>query len=111
MDGAAFAAYVRKVLVPEIKPGTVVICDNLETHKNVEDAAALRDHGGWFLYLPPYSPDLNPIEQAFSKLKDHLRKLDARTFTDLFAAIGDICNLFTHDECRNFLANDGYALT
>ena len=78
MNGAAFAAYIREVLVPEIKPGTVVICDNLATHKNCEAAAALRAHGCWFLYLPPYSPDLNPIEQAFSTLKAHLRKRGAR---------------------------------
>ena len=109
MDGAAFAAYVREVLLPEIEPGTVVICDNLATHKNAEAAAALRAHGCWFLYLPPYSPDLNPIEQAFSKLKAHLRKLCARTFTDLFAAIGDICDLFTPDEGSNFFENSGYA--
>ena len=81
MDGAAFAAYVREVLVPEIEPGTVVICDNLATHKNAEAAAALRAHECWVLYLPPYSPDLNPIEQAFAKLKAHLRKLGARTFS------------------------------
>ena len=111
MDGAAFAAYVREVLVPEIEPGTVVICDNLATHKNTEAAAALRAHGYWFLFLPPYSPDLNPIEQAFSKLKAHLRKIGARTFTDLFATIGDTCDLFTQDECWNFLANAGYAST
>ena len=103
MDGAAFAAYIRVVLLPEIKPRTVVICDNLATHKNAEAAAALQAHGCWFLYLPPYSPDLNPIEQAFAKLKDHLRKLGARTFTDIFAAIADICDLFTPDECSKFL--------
>ncbi|WP_414727816.1 IS630 family transposase [Yoonia sp.] len=65
MDGPAFATYVREVLVPEIVPGTVVILDNLATHQNKEAAEALRAHGCWFLYLPPYSPDLNPIEQAF----------------------------------------------
>ena len=110
MDGAAVAAYIREVLVPEIKPGTVVVCDNLATHKNAEAAAELKAHGCWFLYLPPYSPDLNPIEQAFSKLKANLRKVGARTFADLFAAIGDICGLFTSDECWNLLANAGYAL-
>ena len=111
MDGAAFAAYVREVLVPEIEPGTVVICDNLATHKNAEAVAALRAHGCWFLYLPPYSPDLNPIEQAFAKLKAHLRKFSARTFSDLFEAIGDICDLFTPDGCWNFFTNAGYAST
>ncbi len=81
MDGAAFAAYVEKVLVPELSPGTVVILDNLATHKNVEAEKAMRRAGCWFLFLPPYSPDLNPIEMAFSKLKAHLRRIGARTFT------------------------------
>lgn len=99
MDGAAFAAYIGDVLVPEIKPGTIVICDNLATHKNAQAAAALRAHKCWFLYLPPYSPDLNPIEQAFSKLKAHLRRIRARTFTELFSAIGEISELFTPHEC------------
>ena len=81
MDGAAFAAHIREVLLPEIEPRTVVICDTLATHKNAEAAAALQAHGCCFLYLPPYSPDLNTIEQAFEKLKPHLQKLSARTFT------------------------------
>ena len=72
MDGEAFAAYIREVLAPELLPGTVVICDNLATHRNKDAAQALKDVGCWFLYLPPYSPDLNPIEMAFSKLKAHL---------------------------------------
>jgi hypothetical protein len=107
MDGPAFAAYIREVLVPEITPGTVVILpshrfaaqndcratDNLATHRNKEAAAALKAHGCWFLYLPPYSPDLNPIEQAFSKLKAHLRRIGARSFTSVFKAIGEICDL------------------
>ena len=66
MNGEAFAAYIWEVLVPEIEPGTVVIRDNLATHKNIKATAALRARELWFLYLPPYSPDLNPIEQAFS---------------------------------------------
>jgi transposase len=74
IDGEAFEAYVQNVLAPELQPGTVVICDNLATHYN-KAAAALRDVGCWFLYLPPYSPDLNPIEMAFSKLKAHLRRI------------------------------------
>ncbi|WP_372573435.1 transposase, partial [Ruegeria jejuensis] len=75
MDGEAFAAYIRDVLAPELHPGTVVICDNLATHRNKAAAQALKDVGCWFLYLPPYSPDLNPIEMAFSKLKAHLRRI------------------------------------
>ena len=111
MDGAAFATYIAEVLVPEIEPGTVVICDNLATHKNAQAAATLSAHKCWFLYLPPYSPDLNPIEQAFSKLKAHLRRIRARTFTDLFCAIGEICDLFTPEKCWNFFANSGYTPT
>jgi len=108
MDGPAFAAYVSKVLVPEIEPGTVVILDNLVTHRNVEATRALRDHGCWFLYLPPYSPDLNPIEQAFSKLKAHLRRIGARRFTDVFDAIGAICELYDPQECWNYFTAAGY---
>ena len=75
MDGEAFEAYVRNVLAPELQPGTVVICDNLATHYNQATAATLREVGCWFLYLPPYSPDINPIEMAFSKLKAHPRRI------------------------------------
>jgi transposase len=99
MDGPAIAAYVREVLVPEIVPGTVVILDNLATRRNKEAAESLRAHGCWFLYLPPSSTDLNPIEQAFSKLKAHLRRIGARTFTDVFDAIGTICDLYHPQEC------------
>ena len=109
MDGEAFAAYIREVLAPELEPGTVVICDNLATHKNVEAAAALREHGCWFLYLPPYSPDLNPIEMAFAKLKAHLRRIGARTFDQMFDALAEVCDLFTPDECWNYFREAGYA--
>ncbi len=108
MDGPAFAAYIREVLIPELTPGTVVILDNLATHRNLEATEALRDAGCWFLYLPPYSPDLNPIEQAFSKLKSHLRKAGARTFTDLFHALGQICDLFSPQECWNHFKAANY---
>jgi transposase len=90
MDGPAFAAYVQKVLIPEIAPGTAVVLDNLATHRNKEATAALKAHGCWFLFLPPYSPDLNPIELAFSKLKAHLRGISARSFTSVFDAISDV---------------------
>ena len=96
------------MLVPEIVPGTVVILDNLATHRNKEAAEALRAHGCWFLYLPPYSPDLNPIEQAFSKLKAHLRRIGARTFTDMFKALAEICDLFSPEECWNYFKAAGY---
>lgn len=111
MDGPAFVAYIRHVLAPELEPGTVVVLDNLATHRNKEADAALRARGCWFLYLPPYSPDLNPIEQAFSKLKAHLRRIGARTFTDLFNAIGEVCDLFSPQECWNYFQAAGYAST
>ena len=95
MDGDAFTTYIREGFVPEIQPGTVVICNNLATHKNIEAAKALREHQCWFVCLPPYSPDLYPIEQAFLKPKAHLQKIAARSFTDLIKAIRDLCDLFT----------------
>jgi len=111
MDGPAFAAYVGKVLAPELEPGTAVVLDNLATHRNKDAEAALRAHGCWFLYLPPYSPDLNPIEQAFSKLKAHLRRIGARSFSTLFNAIGEVCNLYSPEECWNYFQAAGYAST
>jgi transposase len=109
MDGPAFVAYIRNVLIPEIEPDTIVILDNLATHKNKEAEAALRAHGCWFLFLPPYSPDLNPIEMAFSKLKAHLRRIGARSFTGLFDALSEICALYSPDECWNYFTAAGYA--
>ena len=107
--------------MPELAPGTVVILDNLATHRNAAAAKALRDAGCWFLFLPPYSPDLNPIEinrgltrtrgvrpLIFSKLKPLRRRIGARTFTDIFRAIGHICDLFSPDECWNYLKAAGY---
>ena len=102
MDGPAFATYVRDVLIPEIEPGTVVVLDNLATHRKKEAAKVLREHGCWFLCLPPYSPDLNSIEMAFSKLKAHLRRISARSFTEIFDAIAQVCELFAPQECSNY---------
>lgn len=108
MDGEAFAAYVTQVLLPELEPGTVVILDNLATHKNAAAAKAMREAGCWFLFLPPYSPDLNPIEMAFSKLKALIRKAAARTYQELWKAVGHVCDLFTDEECYNFFKAAGY---
>jgi len=108
MNQAAFEVYVETQLAPLLSPGTVVILDNLSTHKSPRAAGALRQRQSWFLFLPPYSPDLNPIEQAFSKLKAHLRRIGARTYDDLIAAIGDVCALFDPTECRNFFRAAGY---
>ncbi|WP_442970524.1 IS630 family transposase [Roseovarius sp. D22-M7] len=109
MDRDAFDAYVEKVLIPELEPGSVVILDNLATHKSEKAAGLLKANGCWFLFLPAYSPDLNPIEMAFSKLKAHLRRIGARTFSQLIEAIGEICDLFIPDECWNFFKAAGYA--
>ena len=109
MDREAFNIYIEKVLAPELEPGTVVILDNLATHKSKHAAGILKTHGCWFLFLPAYSPDLNPIEMAFSKLKAHLRKIGARTIDQLIDAIGSICDLFTPEECWNFFKTAGYA--
>ena len=109
MNRIAFETYVETQLAPLLSPGTVVILDNLSTHKSPRAAEALKEAKSWFLFLPPYSPDLNPIEQAFSKLKAHLRRIGARTYDDLIAAIGDVCALFNPTECWNFFQAAGYA--
>ncbi len=108
MNGAAFETYIQTQLAPALVPGTVVILDNLSTHKSGRAAKALKERGCWFLFLPPYSPDLNPIEMAFSKLKAHLRRIGARSFDELIKAIGNICDLFNPEECSNFLQAAGY---
>ena len=102
MNGDAFLAYVRQVLVPEIKPGDVVIMDNLPAHKVSGVREAIEDAGASLLYLPPYSPDFNPIEMAFSKLKALLRAAAARTIPDLWDAIANAIRQFTTAECRNY---------
>lgn len=109
MNQAAFETYVETQLAPRLTPGTVVILDNLSTHKSKRAAETLKQRQSWFLFLPPYSPDLNPIEQAFSKLKAHLRRIGARTYDDLIDAIGDLCAIFDPTECWNFFKAAGYA--
>jgi transposase len=89
--------------------GDVVILDNLAVHKSGKAAQCLKQRGAWFLFLPAYSPDLNPIERASSKIKAHLRKAEARTIDALWRAIGDICNLFDPQECWNYLRAGRYA--
>jgi transposase len=106
---SAFDAYVETQLAPTLRQGDVVILDNLAVHKSKKAAQSLRHRGAWFLFLPAYSPDLNPIEQAFSKLKAHLRKAEARTIDALWRAIGDTCDLFEPHECWNYLRAAGYA--
>ena len=100
--------YVEQFLAPSLSKGDVVVADNLAAHKVAGVREAIAAVGASILYLPPYSPDLNPIEQAFAKLKALLRKAAARTRAALWAAIGHILGHFSPDECRNYLANSGY---
>ena len=108
MDGAAFEAWVETQLAPTLREGDVVIADNLKVHKSAKAASILREKGAWFLFLPRYSPDLNPIEMAFAKLKAHLRRIGARTLDALWRALGQICDLFDPDECWNYFKAAGY---
>jgi transposase len=108
MDGAAFLAYVEQVLVPELRPGDIVVMDNLPAHKVTGVREAIETAGATLRYLPPYSPDLNPIEMAFSKLKALLRKAAARTIPDLWNAIANALDAFTAQECQNYFAASGY---
>jgi transposase len=111
MNRRIFEAWVETQLAPTLSKGDVVILDNLPAHKSQAAEEAIRARGAWLLFLPPYSPDLNPIEMAFSKLKAHLRAKAARTIDDLWRAIGDICTLYDPTECSNFFKAAGYALT
>ena len=108
MDGVAFLAYVRQVLVPGLKPDDIVIMDNLPAHKVKGVREAIESAGAHLFYLPPYSPDLNPIENAFSKLKAILRKAAPRTIEDLWAAIAAALDTFTPSQCSNVFAACGY---
>lgn len=108
MTGPVFRAYVAQVLVPELAPGDVVVMDNLAAHKVAGVAEAIRAAGASVLYLPPYSPDLNPIEQAFSKLKALLRKAADRARDALWGTIGTLLDAFSPEECQNYLDHCGY---
>lgn len=108
MNGDIFRAYVEQFLAPTLAPGDIVIMDNLGAHEVAGVREAIEAHGAALLYLPPYSPDLNPIEQAFAKLKSLLRKTAARSIDTLGAAIGDLLDRFAPDECANYFANAGY---
>jgi transposase len=110
MTGAAFLAYVRQVLAPSLAPGDIVVLDNLGAHK-VSGVRAAEAVGATLRYLPPYSPDLNPIELAFAKLKGLLHKAAARTRDALDSAIATALDAFSPDECSNYMRHDGYAPT
>lgn len=111
INGEMFRAYVERFLVPTLTPGDIVILDNLGSHKGSTVRQAIRDVGARRLFLPPYSPDLNPIEQAFAKLKHWLRHARPRTIPEIHDAIGTILDQFQPGECAAFLRNAGYAST
>ena len=108
INGESFRAYVEQILLPTLAPGDIVIMDNLGSHKGRAVRDAIRSVGAHRLLLPPYSPDLNPIEQAFAKLKALLRKAAERTVDGLWTAIGRLLDLFPPAECANYLVNSGY---
>jgi transposase len=109
INGECFLAYVEHVLVPELRPGDIVILDNLSSHKNQAAARAVAEAGARLLFLPPYSPDLNPIEMMFAKFKELLRRAEARTVEALWSAIGRLLDQITPAECANYLRHCGYA--
>lgn len=108
MTGAAFLAYVEQVLVPALHPGAVVVLDNLPAHKPAAIREAIEAAGATLLFLPPYSPDFNPIEMAFSKMKAHLRRAAARTLPRLWDAIRDAIDAVTKSDARSFFTACGY---
>lgn len=108
MDGDAFVVYVRETLTPTLVAGDLVVMDNLPSHKVEGGRALVEATGATLHYLPPYSPDCNPIAQAFSKLKALLRRAAARSIETLWNAIGCIVTTFTDEKCTNYFANSGY---
>lgn len=111
IDGESFQTYVEKVLVPTLRPGDIVIMDNLGSHKRKAVRRLIRAASAKLIFLPKYSPDLNPIEQVFAKLKHLLRKAAARTVDAVCQAIGQLLGEFTPNECANYFRNAGYELT
>ncbi len=109
INGERFRLYVEKVLVPSLRPGDIVVMDNLGSHKGQAVRQAIRSADAKLFVLPKYSPDLNPIEQVFAKLKHLLRQAAARNFDTVCAAIGQLLDSFTPQECANYLVNSGYA--
>jgi transposase len=109
INGESFLAYIEQVLVPALKPGDIVIIDNLGSHKGKAVRRAIRAAGAKLFFLPPYSPDLNPIEQVFAKLKTLLRKSAERTVEDTWKRIGALLQSFNAQECANYFRNAGYA--
>ena len=108
MNGASFLTYIKYFLAPVLRQGDIVVMDNLASHNVKGVKEAIEQAGATVRYLPAYSPDLNPIEQAFAKLKAALRKAAARTFDTLVEAIADALDTFTPEECKNYIVNSGY---
>jgi transposase len=111
INGNSFLAYVEQILVPTLHPGDIVIMDNLGSHKGQAVRRAIRTVGAKLFFLPPYSPDLNPIEQLFAKLKTLLRKAAERTIEDTWRRIGKLLDEFAAKECANYFKDAGYAST
>ena len=108
INGEWFEAYVRQILVPELRRGDIVIIDNLSSHKRASVRERIEAAGATLLFLPPYSPDFNPIEKAFARLKAMLRKAGERTVTGLWNLIGQLVDIFLPDECANYFSSCGY---
>ena len=108
INGEFFLAYVEQILLPTLREGEIVVLDNLSSHKVAGVEKAIVSAGAKVLYLPPYSPDFNPIEKVFSKLKTMLRKLKLRTMEELWKKLGKLCDIFSPDECKNYCKNAGY---
>lgn len=111
INGALFLAWVQQFLVPVLRPGDIVVLDNLGSHKSPAVRRAIRAAGAHLLFLPPYSPDLNPIEQVFAKLKALLRKADERSVAAVWHRIGKLLDQVTPNECANYFRNSGYEQT
>lgn len=109
INGESFRTYVEQVLLPVLKPGDIVVMDNLGSHKAAAVRTLIRSAGARLLFLPPYSPDLNPIEQVFAKLKHFMRKAAERTLEHTWQRIGELLSAFSPQECANYLQNSGYA--
>lgn len=109
INGELFRLYVAEVLIPTLEQGDIVVLDNLGSHKARAVRNAIKAAGAHLMFLPPYSPDLNPIEQVFAKLKHMMRKAAERTFENTWRRAGALLDLFSPDECQNYLSNAGYA--
>ena len=109
INGASFRAYVEQQLVQTLKPGDIVVMDNLGSHKSKAVRDAIKAVGARLWFLPPYSPDLNPIEQAFAKVKHWMRMAQTRNIEDTWRKVGQIVTAFTETECDNYFKNAGYA--